>query len=153
MALADRVTARIPATRLAQLTNPSERGSGQTTDTTTLGYAVDDVLADLRILAGLTYDDTDSRHVSVGVDGVVLKLQERTGALYGPALETARAAWEKRVSALARVTSRNRITPTTNSPYTPTDPNPNGQTIRPPLDRSHFDRLLINPVSTSEDEE
>lgn len=118
MALADEVLGRTSQARIIQLTNPDDP-SATTTGTTKLNFAVSDVVGDFAI-AGMVYDNTDARHVSVAVEGVILKLESFTrNTAAGPALEE----WRDRLNRLRMVDSNDRILPVTTSNRTPaTDP-------------------------------
>ena len=140
MALADEVIARYPASRLKQLTNPNDQAAS-TVDTTVLGYAVADVIADFLTYCATTFDVTDSRHVSVAVKGVVATLALQTEAAGGNA-QTDFDKYLDRLKDLARVTGRDRITPRTKSVLTPTAERLGTETVRPDTDRPDYEDLI-----------
>jgi len=139
VALADEVTDRVPEARLIQLTNPGTQ-SAAAIDTTILGLACTDVAADFEIYAGVEYDNSEARHVSVGIWGVLAKLalwSEAAGA-------TANAIddkWIEKLEGLAKVTGRDRIALSTSSLLTPTDEKPGTDDVAPWADYTHFDDL------------
>lgn len=137
MGLADRVTARIPEIVLVQLTRSSPTET--TIGTDILGYAVDDVVGDLSTYAGVTYDDTDARMVSVAVRGVVITLLAYRGE--STALDRLDRWRQELGTGLRRVTHGNRLLPRSTSPYTPSTP-PAGATIRPETDPEWLAEIL-----------
>jgi len=142
MTLATEVQARYPATRLVQLTNPGDE-SGTTLDATILGYAATDVQADFEIYAGVEYDGTDARHVSVAVEGVMAKLYQRTETP-GSKADKLHDQYIERVRSLGKVTGRNRVTPTSSSVLTPTSEREGTETVRPDSDRPDFEDYVAN---------
>lgn len=140
MSLRTNVEARISSQKLLELTNPENRAASSV-NTSLLDTACTDVVADLAIHAGLTYDDTNALHVTVAVEGVVLKLR----AYAKPAAENTDAQYqrwlERRVAALAKVTSRDRIWPETNSELEPSSETRGGIPRRPRFDEQKFDGI------------
>lgn len=146
MALADEVTNRYPASRLKQLTNPNDQDGGSV-NTTKLGYAVTDVQADFTTYCATTYDNSNSQHVVVAVDGVIAKLalwQEAAGAQ----AEALHDRYLERLRALARVTGRDRITPKTKTVLTSSSEQTGTETVRPDTDRELYDDLIPDPPAT-----
>lgn len=145
MALADEVTARYPEPRLRQLTNGGTE-SASSINTTTLGYAATDVQADFKTYCGVAYDNSDARHVAVAVEGVIAKLYQR-GEAPGSKANALHDAYIERLTALAKVTGRDRLKPTTKSVLTPTsEQQDSSQTVRPSFDDfGDFDRLIPDP--------
>ena len=144
MALSDEVTARYASARLIQLTNPGDQ-TATTVDTTFLGKAATDVEADFEIIAGVAYDNSEARHVSVGVEGVIAKLYQRGEAAGGDA-DARHSAYLDRLAQLAKVTGRNRIIPTTSSVLTPTSERTTTSEVVPPeFDWPNFDDLIPAP--------
>jgi len=140
MALVDQVTSRYPASRLKQLTNPNDQDA-TTVNATILALAAADVEADFKIYCATTYDNTDARHVAVAVDGVVAKLMGWTEAA-GEGSIRRHDAYLDKLRALARVTGRDRISPKTLSPLTPTAEQEDTETVRPDTDRPNFEDLI-----------
>jgi len=105
--LGDAVEARVPTTRLAQLTNINS-ASAATVNDTVLELAVTDTEAAFKTYAQLDFDETDARHISVGVYGVLAILEANKGQ---DPDEKRLAAWRDRCFELARTTSRKRISP------------------------------------------
>lgn len=119
MPLATHVQNRIQTQLLVELTNPNDR-SATTVNATVLGYAVDDVSADLQIYAGVAYVDTDARHVAAAVRGVLLYLRQYAGRATGIYDEIDR--WHKMLTEdLRAVAGNNRLLPRTTSVLDPTD--------------------------------
>jgi len=139
MPLTTHVTARIPSQILIEASNDDPAPT--TVDATRLGLAADDVEADLLTWAGVVYDDTNAQHISVAVDGVYLKLL----AYKRDTRDVERyETWRQTdlVEGLKLVTHNNRITPKTNSRYTPTKL-PSGPNNRPWFDaNSAFNGLI-----------
>ena len=73
MALIDEVKARFGTQYLVNLSNPYLE-TGTTIDETRLGKACTDVEADIETFAGVEFDLTDARYVSLAIAGVELKL-------------------------------------------------------------------------------
>lgn len=146
MALWDEVVSRYSDDYLTALTNPQQPEN--TTVTTAKGtLAATDVIADFRIYAGLTFDLTDARHVQVGVEGCIIKLQIRTGQFNAQQLHT---EWVNRLNALALVTSRNRLLPITDSVLTVPSESPDGQEVNPDFTRDRFDHLIPGNPTTGD---
>ena len=145
MSLSTEVIARYPTGRLRQLTNQGDQ-SATTTDTTVLGLAATDVQADFEIVAGIVYDGTEARHVSVAVEGVIAKLRVRSEAAGGGA-DTSHDRYIERLQGLAKVTGRDRIIPKTSSILTPTSEQLESETVRPSFDHPNFDDVIPRPPS------
>lgn len=140
MALTDRVTARLSSQRLIELTNPDNAGASSV-DTTRLGYAATDTMADFEIYAGVEYDDDDERHVAVGIDGVVFHLARNAG-LVAPEIEQ---RWHQRLEALGKVTGRNRVTPVTSSNLQASRESTASSPVRPIFDPENTGGLQLRP--------
>lgn len=139
MALAAEVTARYPSARLIQLTNPGDQ-SAAAVDATVLGLAATDVEADFEVYAGVEYDNSEARHVSVAVWGVISKLAQWSEATGATAIAL-NDAWIERLEALAKVTGRDRIALSTSSLLTPTTEKPGTDDVPPWSDYPHFEDL------------
>jgi len=139
VALADKATERY-ALRLKQLTNPGVQ-TAAAIDTDILGYACEDVEADFEIVAGIEYDNTEARHVSVAVEGVIAKLALRSEAAGATAIAL-NDRYIERLEALAKVTGRDRILPVSATQLTPTAEKTGTETVRPDFDRPNFDDLI-----------
>jgi hypothetical protein len=138
MGLADDFKNRFSSERQITLTNP-DKPEATTVDAARLALAVTDVQADFEIYAGVVYSDSEPRHVSVGVEGVMLKLMAR---MAGVDPDSIRKSWLDRLESLAKVTGRNRIVPTTDSILTPSSEQIGTDEIRPDLDREHFGQFI-----------
>ncbi len=142
MALTDEVQNRYSATKLRQLTNPDNPGGPL--DTTRLAEAAEDVEADFEVYAGVAFDVTEDRHVSVGVRGVVAKLRIYTDQKKGDGADKQHDRYIQALKDLAKVTGRNRLMPRTTSTLTPSDETPNNTTVRPDFDRDNSDGYRID---------
>lgn len=116
MALVDRVQARYSSQILINATNPQSTAA-VSIDTARLGFAATDVEADFAIV-GITYDNDVAMHYAVAVPGVMAKLLFYNGHMGGKEYHD---SYLDRLDKLALVTSRNRITPTTDSLLSPTE--------------------------------
>ena len=141
MSLSSQVTGRYSSVRMRQMTNP-DNPSAASVDSARLNYACDDVTGDFVTYAGLTYDDTNAQHVSVGVEGVIALLTVRMGTKGGDALVE---AYRKRLEQLRLTTAGDRIDPGTNTMLTPTNPGSDGTIIRPPFDTDNWRGVQVDP--------
>lgn len=92
------------------------QNSTQTTPNTTLeGLADTDVLGEFK-KRGITPDNTDDRHVTTAMSGIIGRLMFYTQS---PGWGEAWGSFKDDLELLAQTTSRDRITPTTNSLLTP----------------------------------
>ena len=145
MALSDEVVSRFPSTnpRLKQLTNPGVQAASSV-NTAVLDLASTDVEADFQTYAGVAYDNTEARHVSVGVWGVIAKLAMQ-GEAAGSTAIALDERWVEKLEALGKVTGRNRVKMSTKSTLTPTPEQQDAETVRPPFDWPIFDDILLDP--------
>lgn len=132
---------------LRQITNP-EKPNATSIDDTVGEDAVDDVIGDLALQAGITFDSTVRGHVSLAVDGVVAKLRLRRQGITPEAELAERKAWTDRLRALAGSRAVSKTRPAVRSSYTPSTPNPTGVETRPPFDVERFDSLVPNAPET-----
>lgn len=150
MALADEVVARYPAGVLANLTNPGSPGS-TSYSATRLGYACSDVEALFKIHAGQTFALTDARHVQVACECVILQLRKGLGATDEAKLDEAQ---QKKLRALAMVTGRDKVTPTTTCTLTPASDLRDGETQRGmSFDWTRFDGIQTEGPHADADSE
>lgn len=143
MALADEVTARYSTQRLVELTNADDK-TATTVDTTVLGYAVTDATGEFETRVGVTYDNSNSKHVAVAVQGVLYYLRLYMG-VENDALRQSEAKWREGMTALGRVTARDRILPQTKSVLSPSAEQQNSEVVRPDMDREHWDNFVPQP--------
>lgn len=141
--LATEVQARYSAEKLIQLTNP-DLPNANAIDTTRLANAVADVIADFDIIANTTFNQTDSRHIAVGCEGVILKLQMRQLNVDPSDL---RKQWNEMLEALGQsIGGRDKTQPVSDAVAVPSSEQAeSGQTVRPLFDRTRFDRALPQP--------
>lgn len=138
MGLAAQVISRVPAEKLAQLTNA---GPGSTAyDSGILDDAVADVVGDLSTYANVTYDNDDARHVAAAWKGVILTLLAYKADVQSmDRLEQWRESLKK---GLRMVTHGRRLLPKRGGPqYTPSQP-PDGAIVRPLTDSSWLAQIL-----------
>ena len=146
MALTDEVTDRYSSQYLIGLTNP-QLSSAAAIDTTRLARAATDVEADFEIYPGIAFVTTNSLHVSTAVEGVILKLMMRTGQFDAEALQTRYIAL---LTALGRVTGRNRLLTSTDSQLQPSRDQVDGEIVRPDFDVRRFVDFIPNPPQTGD---
>jgi hypothetical protein len=152
MALTDEVTARLSAKYLEQITNPDLPGAGSA-DSTRLSKAATDVEADFKVLAGVAYDNTDTRHVTVAVKGVEAKLLMR-GSSPGEYAKNLDRQYREDLKALAAVTGRDRQAPTSDSNYSVENPGSDGRTVYPDFsDRTFLNTTPRRPRGGSESDD
>lgn len=133
MSLSANVTGRYSEEKLRQITNPDARGS-TSNDTTRLAFAVTDAEAEFQRRTAVEYDDTNATHVDVAVDLVILKLMER-GSAPESAIEARRTRVEAAFTSLARVTGRDRPSPSSSGyGLSHTSEVPDGGTAYPKFD-------------------
>ena len=134
MTLQTEFTDRYPNQKVIELTNNDDVGA-TTVNTTTLDAAAADVQADFRLYSGVLFDLTDNRHVVTGVKGMEFYLTDRIGVFGGAIRDQIFDIWKSRLEDLGNVTSRERISPTTNSRLDVTGDSADG------LDKPAFDTL------------
>lgn len=152
MALGTEVTNRVPTSVLLALTNPESR-SATSVNSTILGRAVNDVTADFKTYAGLTYDDAAAtnpdhydQHISVAVQGVVLKLRAYTQQKeHLEAYEKWANAETGPLQALRTATYGHRVAFKSNSQTTTTDESVNGAVVKPRFAHEYFSELQSQP--------
>lgn len=134
MSLAGNVQTRIPTRRLRELTNANDH-SASSTNTTILGLACDDVEEYFAEYCGVAYDDTNTHHVAVAVQGVVALLKA-----WASDNETSWEKWITRAEHAALTLGRDRFAPSSSSTLTPSDEGgEDGTEVRPALDSEAFD--------------
>lgn len=151
MPLTTHVTTRLGTKRLVELTNPPGVGAAQptTVDAARLGFAADDAAAYLEVKAGVAYDDTSARHISVAVEVVVYFLMLRAGANV-EALSRVKGRVDEDLEALRLVTGNDRIIPLSTSELEPTtDTEEQGSPARPYFDPRQLDRMQLNDPGSS----
>lgn len=131
MALIDEVRSRYSTEILVSVSNP-QASSATTEDTTRSALAVLDVGARFK-MQGITYDNTVDTHVMVATQGVIARLMVMTAQ---PGASEEWKEFTDNLKTLAETTSRDRITPSTDSVLTPT-PDTSGST--PSFDTPKFD--------------
>lgn len=114
MSLSSKTQDRYSAQILVNASNP-QLSTSTSLDTTRFNAAIADVEGEF-LKRGITYDDDDKRHVATAVPGVFARLLIMTA-------QGGREDWsefKEDVKFLAETTTRDRITPYTNSPLDPT---------------------------------
>jgi len=131
MPLTSGVAARIPSQRLIELTNSDDTGAAAI-DNAKLAVAAADVEGEFRLFANVAYDDADSRHVALAVQGVIIMLEvykNESGSV------DRQKAWRAQLRGpLRKITHNNRIKPKSSSELTPAQEQIGGEIVRP-----HFD--------------
>ncbi len=133
MALIDEVTDYFPSQKLLEWTNP-ETIEPSTVDTDVLQDACDDTEALFAINAGVTYDNSNRKHLVLAREGVRIQLQKRAS----PTSQTVKDeydAWVQSLLQFAKTDARNRILPEADG-YT--DVSSDDNTKRPRFDRAKF---------------
>ena len=120
MALSTHVTDRFGTNAgfLRTLTNHDDPDAA-TVNTTRLGKAADAASGQFPVYAGVAYDDTDQAHIEAGVEGTIAYLR-MWSSKQGPA-SGALDTFRDELRAIAKVSSRKRITPVIKSPAVRTD--------------------------------
>lgn len=133
MALTDEVQNRYSSQLLINVTRP-QNSNATTIDTDRLNEAIQDVTGDFEMM-GIDLDqaitDDDKRHIRVAVAGVYALLLQWSGRGGGDEME----AYNQKLNLLRESTSRDRISPTTDSLLTPTKDNSGDL---PATDRKQF---------------
>jgi len=148
MALTTHVTDRFGSASpfLLGLTNHDDEDASSV-NTTRLAEAATAAESQFPIYAQIAYDDTDAAHVEAGVMGVIAFLRmwsTKQGTVTG-ALDEFRDS----LRAIARVSSRKRITPQTKSVLTPSTPDTTGGDVRPVFDTEQFDDIMPDSPESS----
>lgn len=125
------VKTRYSVSVLAALTNP-DAPEVTAIDDPRLDLAVADVEGDFLRILGRTYDSTLKEHVSVAVEGVMVKLRLRTGNT-GDGVTVQEEKWLERLRGL-----RLPVIPTSTSRMTPTPETVGSQVKRPAFDDPGF---------------
>lgn len=134
MSLIANVQARYSSQILINASNP-QNSTATSLDATRLQYACTDVEAEFS-KRGMTYDDTNAKHVATACPGVLARLLVLTAGTGGAEAWT---AFREDVKFLAETESRDRILPYTNSPLNPTA-DPTGG--KPFSDNGNFKRYI-----------
>ena len=104
------------STQLRTNWSRGQDSTSTTPNTTIEGYADDDVVAQFK-MKGITPDNTDDRHVATAIGGIRARLMFYVG------IPDWRSEWDgfkEDLAFLAETTSRDRISPTTDSLLEPT---------------------------------
>jgi len=141
MPLTTHVTDRVPGFRLVELANLTKTAT--TIDAAVLALAAGDAEEDFKTLANVEYDDTDRRHIVVGVQRVLYHLMNNQGNARAEEFDT---KTRKAFDDLKRVTARKRVSPVTKSVLSPTaEATDEDGTTRPAFDESVFDDVSLQP--------
>lgn len=125
---------RISTQLRTNLSNPQDSTS-TTPDTTQEGYAAADVEGEFK-KRGITPDSTLDTHVSTAISGIMARLMMFTGQ---PGGKEDWEAFKEDVRFLAETTSRDRISPSTDSLLSPTQDDAN---TLPAFDRRQFEGYI-----------
>jgi len=138
MSLVTEVQARYSATRLKQLTNAGAPAGTGSIDSTVLAQAATSAEAQFKTYVQIAYDSTNVQHIDCACECVIALLN-----LWAEMpSQTQWDAWVDRAKALALVTGRDRVTPTTRSTIDPSDRD-SGET--PDADRIRFEDIVPKP--------
>lgn len=141
--LTDAVIARYSTERLSQLTQKDNR-SPTTVNTTVLGLAAADAVAEFQTRAGVTFDDTNAQHIRLCCGGTVAFLVSYKGQ--DPDAWKLVKDFQRDCDALRMTGANKRIQPITTRDLGPSpDIDGAGRPRRPEFDRPRFDRLNVNP--------
>lgn len=145
--LTDAVVARVPNARLVQLTNKDSR-SASTVNTTVLGIAADDAVAEFETKAGRTFDDTDAHHIRIVWTGVIAFLIAYKGQEGEVTGAEALNRYAKRCEDFRGQDVNKRVQPVGSRTLGPSpDVEADGSARRPEFDRPRFDDLDVSPPS------
>lgn len=145
--LTDAVVARVPNARLVQLTNKDSR-SASTVNTTVLGIAADDAVAEFETKAGRTFDDTDAKHIRIVWTGVIAFLIAYKGQEGEVTGAEALNRYAKRCEEFRAQDVNKRVQPVGSRTLGPSpDVEADGSARRPEFDRPRFDDLDVSPPS------
>jgi len=145
--LTDAVVARVPNARLVQLTNKDSR-SASTVNTTVLGIAADDAVAEFETKAGRTFDDTDAKHIRIVWTGVIAFLIAYKGQEGEVTGAEALNRYAKRCEDFRGQDVNKRVQPAGSRTLGPSpDVEADGSARRPEFDRPRFDDLDVSPPS------
>lgn len=147
MSLVASVQARYSAQLLLSLTNPQD-STATVEGAARLALAATDVEAAFKVYAGAAYDDADPTHVSLAVEGVLVKLRVYLGQTKA---EEQYTAWTKRLDDLRKIGANDRILPVSSSVLEPASESRDGETVRPWSDIGVFDHLVPDPPGGSSD--
>lgn len=137
MTLSADVQARVPTSRLIQLTNLTSGPQAAITQSV-LNAAIADAENEFATYTKLLYDETNPQHTPIGVAGVLYYLCKRKG------LKEAEALKNEWYELLARFGVAG-VVPATNCPYTAST-EPAG--MRPDMDRQRFNDTVPLPPKT-----
>ncbi len=135
MTLAAEVATRWSGQRLRELTTPDDN-TATVFDTARLAAACTDAKNEFLRRTGVTYDETNSEHHTVGVKGVLSFLLEYRGLAGSEAGRQANQEWREALQAWARTGggANQVVQPQTNSNLTPSE-EAAGRIVRPDFDR------------------
>lgn len=140
MSLNTNVTGRVSDQLLIELTNQGDI-SATSVKTSVLDFAVADAQGEFLTQVGKAYDDSDSSHVPVGVDGVMYYLTTYTGQVTAK-LDTLRTRFFRGMGALATTQgAERRVLPQTTSTA---EPSTERSGRRPDHDRERWGGFVPN---------
>lgn len=137
-ALADAWKVRLSTQQQVNLTNPDVE-SASSVNATVLGAAETDASNAFYHKTGVTFDSTNSEHITVAIPGVTYFLYSYRGMPKSAAAEAARDDWDKATAAFARTRGALAwITPTTDSNLLPSTDDANAL--------PYFDRKVLADI-------
>lgn len=126
---------------LRGLTNHDDNDA-DTVNTTRLAQATAAAEAQFPLHAGVAYDDTDDAHINAGVSGTIAYL--RAWSTSSGKADASLASFRDELRAIRAVSAGKRVTPTTKSVLTPSEPDTSNGAVRPDFDRTQFDGIAPN---------
>jgi hypothetical protein len=140
MTLSSEVQARVSSQKLIELTNQDDR-TATTIDTTILDAAIADAGAEFTDETNLNFDDSNARHIRVGIIGVLAYLESYVN-MQTQAYKDLRQQFERAMAKIAvSLGAEKRLLPSSKNTTTPSTPRV-GQ--KPEQDRTRWDSIVPN---------
>lgn len=144
MSLSTAIQARVPASRLIQLTNLTSAPTSSI-NSTVLDAAIADAEAEFAVYTGVTFDESSSTHTPMGVKGALYYLIKNKNLT--DEAEKLRVEWYDLMDKFAATQSTGRrwVSPGSNVPYTSTTETAG---FPPDTDRSRFNDVVPRPPTS-----
>lgn len=142
MTLSADVQARVPTSRLIQLTNLTSAPTSSITSSV-LDAAIADAKAEFKAYIGVDYDEANAQHTPVGVVGTLYWLTFNKGMR--EEAEQYRVKWYELMDRYAKTAGLRWFSPGSNVPYTPSTEQTG---IKPDMDRSRFRDVVPRPPTS-----